>query len=697
MAYKQSPVETQIAQMCLRLIGSARKARSRSLASGREIMRYGFSPDYKFEYQTINPNAWMKMKVAKTAEAMQTIVPRLSPGQAVNRLLTPRQGNDPAVSARTQARGAYLNYTPQHTRHVRHRRRCTEEAVAYGRGVMWTGRDPRTGLICSQWDSFRNLYVDPDAKMLEDCHVMHRERLMPKYELTAEYPEAFECIMELQPAAKRANDADTSYEWEKADHSTDCVRVFECYFEKGIHNYQGGIEIIKALALAKGMALTDQQAKRQAYTADDTPLMYVVSESGKLIATADWSVPFHLLPSNPWPCTFLDLYDNPDSIHPVSMLEPGLGFQRALNHLATLMMGKARYTLKTVLAIKKQNKNGISKSDVQRVLKGADIEAIEVEFNGDNQKLSDFIEQFDWKMDWVESTIALMDVFGKMFERATGMYDFLSSGEGETQERSAAATQVRDRNTMVRIEDMRDTNKEFDTVLAQKEAFAAAYLLKKEDVITVIPVVGDSWGFLARPEAKSIDFWITDAQQKGIQDPNQQVQYALQQASQAYTLDEIIWQTDFDIEAGSTRRKDIDQQLELIGVQKNTVMPLQLGSMDPDEKAMAYDLLAIEGKLSGLPDPLIRGYEAMAAQLRQQALMMRQQAQLMAGMPPDGAPAAAAPASPAPAGPAETKPQEVKIMIGSDKPGVGRRHYAIERDDSGLITGIDSEDGGGES
>ncbi len=683
----QSPVEVKIGQMCIRLIGAAKKARSRFMLSGREIMRYGYSPDYKFEYQTINPNAWMKMKVAKTAEAMQIIVPRLSPGQVVNRLLT-ASVQDPGVMARTEARSAYLNYTPKHTRHVRNRRRCTEEAVGYGRGVMWTGRDPKTGLICSTWDSVRNLYIDPDAKMLEDVHAIHRMRLVPKYELIAENPDAAEIIMDLPPAAKRSSDADSSHEWENVDNSTDCVRVFECYFEKGIHNYQGGIEIIKAMATAGGQALTDKQAKMQAYTADDTPMMYLVSEDGKLLNKTEWAVPFHLLPSNPWPCTFLDLYDNPDSIWPVSMLEPGLGFQRAMNHLATLMMGKARYTLKTVLAIKKQNKNSISKGDIQKVLKGADIEAIEVEFNGDNQKLSDYIEQFDWNMEWVGSTITLLDVFGKMFERATGMYDFLSSGEGSTQDRSAAATQVRDRNTMVRIEDMRDTNKEFDTVLSQKEAFAASYLLKTEDVITVIPTLGQNWGFLARPEAKSMDYWITQGQQQGMMDPNQQVAYAQQMMAQAYTLDEIIWQTDFDIEAGSTRRKDIDQQLELIGVQKNTVMPLQLGSMDPNEKAMAYDLLAVEGKLSGLPEELIDGYKAMAQNLRMQAQMMQQMQ--AAGMPPPGAPPPGAPPGAPPGGPPAQPPPPPQAPAPEPAKG-GKRSYKVVRDEQGLISGIEAQ------
>jgi hypothetical protein len=627
----QSPVERMIAQMILRLIDSAKKSRKRALESGNEIMRYGYSPDYKFEYQTVNPAAWMKMKVAKTAEAMQTIVPRLCPKQEVNRLLTPRQ-KDPAILMRTQARSDYLNYTPKHTRHVEHRRRATEEAVGYGRGVMWTGRDPRTGLISSQWDSYKSLLIDSDAKMLEDAHVVFRERLRPKYELIAEDPQAQQVILDLPAAANRTSDAGGNNDWEKNDASTDCVRVYECYFEKGIHNYKGGMEIVKAMAQAKGQPMTELQAKTAAYTVDETPLLYVVSEDGKLIAIKDWPIPFHLLPSSPWPCSFLDLYDNPGSIHPVSMLEPGLGFQRALNHLATLMMGKARYELKTVIAIKQQNKKGLSQSDIQKVLKGADVESIQVEFNGDTGTISNFIEKLDWNMNWIDSVIKLMDVFGQMFERSTGMYDFLSSGEGETQDRSAAATQVRDRNTMVRIEDMRDTNKKFDTTLSQKEAFAAGCILKTEDVITVIPESGQNWGFLVRPEAKSMDYWITVAKQQGIQDLNMQVQFAQQQAMQAYTLDEIIWQTDFDIEAGSTRRRDIDQQLELIGVQKNTVMPIQLASIDPNEKALAYDLLATEGKLSGLPQNLIDGYLQEAQSLRQQAMMMQRMA--AAGIPP---------------------------------------------------------------
>lgn len=630
-AAPQPELNRAIAQVCLQLIEAAKTRRKSFLTTGREIMRYGFSRDWAFEYNALSNQAWFKAKIPKTAVAFQVIVPSLI-GPVPNRLVRAKNINDPALLARTEARGAYLNYTPQYTNFIDHVRRCHEECVGYGGGVMWTGLDERTGLVSSSFGSVRELLLDPNADLPDDAQVSFRERVRPKFELVAEYPQYRDQIMDMQCAAKRWSDEACSYEWDKADTRTDCVRYYECWFRTGIQNFRGGTDVVKAMQ----PGVSEQNVRAMSSDLDNTPVKYCVAEGGFLLSAEEWPVEFHRLPSQPWPWTMVKFYNQPGSPYPVSMLQPGLEYQRAMNHLVTLIMGKARRCLKTTFAIKKQGRSGLSTSQKAKIfgpLAGADEEYIEVELTEPNQTLKSFVEQFDWNMEWLNSTMQLFNLYDGEFQKATGLFDYLSTGMSQTQSRTAEDASNRERNSRTRLEDQRDMVAKFHTEVARKEAFAAATLLTREDVAKVIPMAAQGWGFLGDEEAKDPNYWMQQFSTKFSQvDPRMIQQEAIAQAAQCYTLDEIVYGTDFSIEAGSIRRKDIDQQLALLKEEKNTVVPLQLQSMDLNEKALGYDTLAEDARLQGLSEEIIQGRKNYAATLRQQA-------QMLAMMPPQPMPA----------------------------------------------------------
>ncbi len=105
------------------------------------------------------------------------------------------------------------------------------------------------------------------------------------------------------------------------------------------------------------------------------------------------------------------------------------------------------------------------------------------------------------------------------------------------------------------------------------------------------------------------------------------------------SLEEWAANTEFDVEADTVRRKDINAKIDALKDLVNTVVPLQLQSLDMNEKALAYLALADYQEAIGGAQDVIDGYRAQATSFQQQAQMMAQmQMQQMAmGMPPPGA------------------------------------------------------------
>lgn len=623
---EQTPLERCIATVCLDLIANARTRREKFMRVGQAVMRSGYSRDVGNQYAQLTQAGVFKANMPKTAIAFRVIIPSLT-GPVPNRLLSPTDLSNPAAVARTEARSAYLNYTPTHTSYVKNRRLCTQEMIGYGMGVMWTGKDPRTGLVTSTYDTVRRLYLDPEAATMDDVHVVARERLLPRYDVVRMHPKQTKLIMDLQTAAKRWLDQYSVYPWEGDNRDRakgECVRIYELYFDRGIQHFPGGRKILQEYSKVDGEPMSDEQAKLAEFKADDTPLKYTVSEEGKLIAVESWEIPFHALPTSPWPFTPLYAYSSTDSPYPISMLEPGLPYQEIMNHMVSGMMDKVRFCMKTLFVSRNQGQAGLSAESKRRVFQGSGIEFLDLPAakNVDGkQSIKDYIEQWDWPMEWINPWLAAYNSFDSGFEQATGLSQFLITGQGNTQDRSAAASQIRDRNTRVNIEDLRDQNADFESTLSRKEAFASAYLLSAEDVKKVIPAQAQNWGFLGAAESMDPMYWAQQAMSAGMTDPAEVAAYVQQQMAQVFTMDEIVYGTAFTIEAGSMRRNDLDKQLDLMKEAKNTIVPLQIQSMDFDEKAVAYETLAVDAKMQGLDKRLIGAYEAMAAKFRQLALM----------------------------------------------------------------------------
>lgn len=629
-------------------VEAARKCRKRFMDSGREIARYGYATNFNFEYQKM-PN-WFRAKVSLTAEAIKVLGPNLYQNNP-QRLLTPRPTSSDFAKKRMDIMSNLLNYTPKQTALYDESRSNIDEALIYGRGVMWSGIDQRTGLVTSQYDTVRNLFLDPNATRLRDLEMAGRKRFMTRFELV-DYCKRYdvdvrETVMKIKSTSTRASDKDSAYEWEKQERDTDGVCFYEIYSVVGLHRLKGGLEMLRLM--------TPGSTEISQFDAPDEPARYLVSEDGDFIATLPWEYPIYKDKIyNRFPFSCLDFHQNPDDIWPVSPLESGLGYQRAINWLTTLVMGKSRVTMRTLMATLKINGVGFSPKQKDRILAGEDLEMIELEIKGENKKLGDFLQAFTWDSSWIGQCISLMNYFEEKYRMTTGLYAVLYAGEGQNQSRSATDASMKERNSRSRIEDMREHIANQQGEMARKEAVCSRYVYTRKDVAGILgKESADAWGFLVKPDKTGFEYWINYFMQSGMQQI-QAVQSAQSTMEQAAPIDEAF-EADYTVEVSSIRRRDTDLQLDLFKEQQNTVWPVLLQSPDPLAQAMAWDGLAQQGKVAGLEQSLVDEYKAYAAKLRERAVMMEQQAQ-MQPMAQPGAPGEPQPQQPPQ--PAPMVPQE---------------------------------------
>jgi hypothetical protein len=536
-----------------RLLDNAIKARAPFMKTGKEIERYGYARDFNFEYTAAGEELFFKAKVAKTAQFIDIVGSALyqtNPDRRVN----PRPWTTDQQRARSALMQQYLNYTPGQCDLYGHSRRAIIEGLIYGRGVLWTGWNDRKKCVQSVHDTIDNLLVDPDARIPEEMGWVARRRVRPRAELLSKHkdPEAQKAIKKIPAKVEKNSDADggTATDWERSDYGSDQVEFYECYFRNGLSRYKGGIDVTGGGAAADMPETEDSERK------------YYVTRDGDLIDETDWEIPY--FKADGWPCTLLDFRERPGSIWPVSPLEPGLGHQKALNWLYTLYLSKARITTRTLVAVATQNGQGLDLKATHKALYGKALEFITLNVNGDQARIDQFIQQFDFKLN-VDEFVALNQIINHEFEQATGLTEFLATGGSETQARSAEEVKIKDTKSRTRIEDYRAIMEKWASLVARKEALAARYLCEPEDLVPIFgPQAAQAWGQIM----PSVESQIQMAKAGAIS-----MRDITAPGPNDVIFDEWVHEADYEIVAGSLRRKDIDQAIDAADAAMNQLVP----------------------------------------------------------------------------------------------------------------------------
>lgn len=643
----RDPKTRAMEQILTANISAAKKAREDFLKQGREIEQFGYSKESEIDESTANITPF-QAKVAKTAQAIEIFVPELYQ-QNPQRRVEPRPWADPAGVRRAELMEQYLNYTPVETDHVDEARRAVTEGVVFGRGVLWTGWDPRKRLVKSVFDRVENLLIDADARSDNDVNWKARRRVKPRWWLLQRWPDNKELINKLPADAERPSDQSRV-----SDFTTDMVVFWECYYRIGLHHYRGGDKI-----------LDKSKGDDDTLEGDDSPKKYSITDSGVLLGNDPWEVPYHL--DDQWPCEELDLRDVPGQLWPASPLAPGLPHQKALNWIYRLYLAKMRVSTRTLIATVTENGVGLEAEDIEKALYGEGLyEVLKLTVNGaEGKKLGDILQTLNITSG-VEEFERFFAIVGKEFEQATGLYEILYSGDSQRQIRSAAEVEMKDKNSRSRLVDMRDRVERFATKVARKEAIAARFLQSAEDIGRIFgPQAAQDWGFLMPPMEVELHNQEQQLAQQGappdvvqkLAPMQAQAKMQERQAAGGVIFENTLLEVDYTIESGSMRRRDIDQRIDAANEAMNQLVPtlLQAGAQIP-----AAAIMLEWARANGMGRDVI-GAITMYQQGMVQQMQMAQQQQEIAmqqGQPQQGAPPNGPPNGPPNQGPPQPGPPQ---------------------------------------
>lgn len=614
-----------------RIVEAAIESRSDYIKIGEKVEKYGYSSDYAFLYQEFAaemPDLFFKARVNKASEFVEVMGPQLYPYDP-SYLVNTKGWAEPSVRARHEVEAQYVNHLTRACDRYRHGRDSVTHGLTYGRGVLWTGYNQRKGLVQSTAVTSKQILLDPDAQCLEEANILIRERVKPRWELLQMFPDQAEYLETAEKMAEKATDSRT----QKNNTISDLIRYYECYFLVGIHHYYDD------------MTFGGQ--------VDDSPLKYIVC-GDTVLSKGAWEIPFWR--DDRWPCRFLDLKRRPAKLWPQAPLEPALGHIEALNWIYTLYLSKMRFTTRTPLAVMSLNGQGIDEDNLVKLLHGSQMDVIKVTVNGENYKLGDFVQQFKFESG-VEELERFVNIVTKEFEHASGLGEIMYFGQTDTQLRTAEDVRLKADTSKSRVNDMKTQVEKFMSEVGENERIAARYLEATPDRITQLfgPQAGQAWGSLAPPEK------VAQEQQMRAQIVASQVQMLGQQAQTMSQMplppgamppppfnpqaaaeqvqaslpppafidfDAWLHEASCDVEYGSMRAKNIQQQIDAVNVAMNQLPAVV--AMIPGGAQLIGAIVADFTKLNNMSDEL----QGAAKQFQQTAAMTPM-------MPP--APAAAPP------------------------------------------------------
>ena len=209
-----------------------------------------------------------------------------------------------------------------------------------------------------------------------------------------------------------------------------------------------------------------------------------------------WPIPFYE-DSDGWPFSHLDFYPLAKSVWPMAHLKPVLSLLMFLNWGYSLLMGRIRYSSRTLLFVA----DHLNAEIVDQIENGGDLSIIRYK-EGLLKELGEVIKQ--WQHEPVPIELYnILDRVSREFDRASGLTD-LVYGQSGTQIRSATEAQARQAATNVRPEAMADCVEEWQTSVARKEAMMLRWRMVPEAVSSLVGetaqspggvgVIGDLWG-----------------------------------------------------------------------------------------------------------------------------------------------------------------------------------------------------------
>ncbi len=585
-------------QILTRLKTAAKQAKASFDADYERICAFAYSRKIDFK-DGIDPNAVpFDARLSKASQFVDVIGGLLFQKNPDYRA-EPRKWAAAEAVQQAQLMEDYLNYCSTQEDDEEENKLAVIDACLSGLGVIRATWDDQKRLATAIHVPIKDYFGDPDATGERDMHMEFIRRRKPRWWLAQHMPDAKSIIAELPADARKPSDGDNR----SNDFTNDYVTFFECYMDQGLHHYQEGNGLL--------------QKNGQRLEGTEEPKKYVFTDSGKLLQETEWEVP--LFRRQRWMCIKLIFKPVPGEFYPRSPIKPGLGQLEGMNYLYRAWMARMRIAAKTWMVklegsgmeVDSQSMDAIDGAQTQDDLYG--VLTVQASMLGDQIDIKKVLQELniDAKS---EEFMAGIDYNAKEFEEATGLYNILYYGETPTQMRSAQEVKFREKTSRSRIENMADKVENWASKAAMAKAATARYLSDAEDIAPILgPERAQAWGFLMPPLAQEIARQEAQLVQMGappeIAHDLAELQMQQQQdqllAQGGVNFDAWLIEADYQVVAGTTQRKDTDNEKECYEKAAVTVWPEMLSSGNPMLIALVLSGQRRQLELIGSPQEML--------------------------------------------------------------------------------------------
>jgi len=648
-----------------RLLKNSMDARRVMIREGRELAQFTSRRRGPENTQHDKIDFWAA-KVARTDEAIEIFGPYLYQ-QSPTRVVTAEEGATPEALAEIPCTEKLLNKGQRLTKANWHNKKSVRSGIQWGRGILKTGLS-RAGCAASKSLHVTDYLEDPDATCPEDVSWAAGRRFVKRSKLKRQMPKMAAQINNLTKYADLSSDvesADTNASGKFDDGSQsrngsneltneqrfyhtpeDLIEVYDVYMTVGLANFKGGTSMDN-IENADGTRSDLNGDENKNVKIDNSPKKYTVAwQGGKaiLLRESEWEIPFWRI--NEFPFSKLEFVEDDELMTPKSPLYPGIGWQYAINDLTQLALSKSRFNLRDIFVILRKYGITVEQDEWLKIVDGDDQEVINISADDPKAKLDDIYQQVQPTP--ISSEFErILGLCLENYQRATGLYDILYTGQTATQSRSASESKIRQQRSLSRIEEMRFRVEEWADNVSAKEAFTNRFLLDREDVSKIVgEELGSLWRDLLPPleeHTKQVYGQFVE-QYPNLDMNNPQVvkiiqQTVMMQRAQGVTFDEWVNQYSFNIVSDSMRRKDRDEQISLSDTLMNQTLSAVAGMQTPDSMRLVAGIIVFSMEARGAEGELLDIAKQMAQGVDMQSELIKAQqraAMQQAGAPPQG-------------------------------------------------------------
>jgi hypothetical protein len=485
----------------------------------------------------------------------------------------------------------YLNYTPNELDLKTHSRRVVDEAIIKGMGVWWTemvtlpGSD--IGVIGSFADSVDNFTMDPDATEIEDITWCARRCTHPIDVVARQYGLDRDQLKGHLDGAKPIDgegdnqiftEEDQTYKGRKAGKSNELVTYWKIWSKTGLGDRLKDMpkELIGTFdAVGDNCYIVVCEGIPYPLNMPPSALEEQVDEATGmppgLFRAVQWPIPFWA-EANGWPFVALDFHRKPGYVWPISHIKPGIGELRFLNFAMSFIAQRVATSCETLLGVSKAADQDIKDQILSQSEKGFKVVEISETLG---RSVNDLISVF--QLPEVSPELwRIVDAVAQQFDKRVGLTE-LAYAMTSSQIRSATEANVKAEQLSVRPDDMANRLEDSMSLLARREALAARWLLRPQDVDSIVgPLGAAAW-----------------AQHIASMDPAT-----------------VAREFEYRVEAGSARKPNKATRVEQMQAALQTLGPIlqglvPMGMVDPLNALISdwADSLDIDAKPYLLPPP----------------------------------------------------------------------------------------------